>query len=45
MSEKDFHAILDKDIGVKYALMSRRIRIEGGMTGVAAAQKLVNNFL
>lgn len=33
MSEPDFHKILDKELGVNNAVLSRRIRIEGGLSG------------
>lgn len=33
MSEPDFHKILDKELGVNSAVMSRRVRIEGGLSG------------
>lgn len=45
ITEKDFHRILDRDLGVKKALLSGKIRIEGGVSGLNAAQALVNDFL
>lgn len=45
MTEKDFHKLLDNEIGVKQAVMQRKLKIEGGVTGVNAAYKLLNEFL
>lgn len=45
MTEKDFHRILDSELGVKKAIISRRLKIEGGASGVNNAYKLLNDFL
>lgn len=45
ITEKDFHRILDRDLGVKKAILTGKIRIEGGVSGLNAAQALVNDFL
>ena len=45
MSEKDFHGLLDKNLGVKEALFKSKIRISGGLSGATNAWDLVNNFL
>ena len=45
LSEKDFHALLDKDLGASQAIIQGRIKISGGMSGIKNAQKLVSNFI
>lgn len=45
MTEKDFHRLLDRELKVKSAIMSRKLKIEGGMSGVSNAYKLLNDFL
>jgi len=45
VTEKDFHKILEGDLGVKKALLTGKIRIEGGVSGMNSAQALVNDFL
>ena len=45
MSEPDFHKIIDKDLGVHKAMLSRRIRIEGGLSGAKAANRLVSDLI
>ena len=45
MTEKDFHRLLDSELGVKQAILQRRLKIEGGVSGVNNAYKLLNDFL
>lgn len=45
LSEKDFHALLDKELSVPQALLKGRIRVGGGMSGLKNAQQLVSSFL
>ena len=37
LHERDFHKVLDQELGVKKALLTGKIRIEGGMSGVNSA--------
>lgn len=45
LSEKDFHALLDKEVAVPKALLQGRIRVSGGISGINNAQRLVSTFL
>ena len=38
MAESDFHKVLDQELGVKKALLTGKIRIEGGISGVNSAK-------
>ena len=45
MSEPDFHKILDKELGVNNAVLTRKIRIEGGLSGAQNANRLVSDLI
>ena len=37
LNEKDFHALLDQELGVPKALLNGRIRVSGGINGLKNA--------